>query len=256
MALTWTFDLVGSAWRETLNSIEYRRNAKAIGFVESDVPAMFKELYDDAGFPALYEQLDATDWDDMLVAEREVTRIDCAGAARYALLTITYRQQSTSFNTQPNDNGPVVTTVSSNVVETDTSEDRNDTALTTSHENETKAATVPFLEPVTVLECRRVEATNPRSRSDTYVGKVNSATWNGYAARTVLCSDINTTTDDFGASYDTTYRFEYRANGWDPTIVHKKPSGDPVLNPVDTVGIKVVELYDEVSFAPLNITIT
>lgn len=257
MALDWDFDLVGSRFSDGEDRITYTRRAKAKGIVATTPAAAYAEVYSDPGIPVKGSQLDATLYPLVLMTSSELTRLECHGAAgsRFAEVTFQYKGFTTSISVLPDDDGPVIVTISGGLVEKETSIDRIGAALTTVHNGETRAATVSILVPVTVIQCDRLEVSTSKARADTYLGRVNSASWNGYAARTVLCEAIESSTDDGGDSFNVTYRFRQDPDGWDQTIVHRTPAGEPVLSPVASVGIKTVEIYDEVSFAGLNITL-
>ena len=87
----------------------------------------------------------------------------------------------------------------------------------------------------------------------TYVGAVNSSTWDGDEAGTWLCTRIwakkvagrNTT-------YDVTYEFQYREKTWKHTALFIKDDGKPPY-PTDENSQKTYKLYKEANFKNLNI---
>lgn len=159
---------------------------------------------------------------------------------------------------QPDDDGAGVSTVGSVVETVQTEFDSAGAEITVKRDASSPDLIQPvqYRKPRSVAEFSRWEQNSPQSRADTYVGKLNSAVWNGYAAGTVLCSGIVGTTRDGGDTYDVRYEFEIDANGWDETVVYiDEDTGRPISPLVDTVSKKTVTLYTSISFSGLNITL-
>lgn len=156
------------------------------------------------------------------------------------------------------DDGDGVATVGSVVETVETEFDSAGAEITVKRDSSSPARIQPvqFRRPRPVIEFSRWEESSPRSRADTYVGKVNLTTWNGYSAGTVLCAGIVGTTRDGGDTYDVRYDFEVNPNGWDVTVVYiDEDTGRPISGLVTDVSKKTVSLYTQVSFIGLNITL-
>lgn len=258
MAINWTFDTLGSKWTEDdAGQIVYQRKATAQNLTPGSVQAIMREIYDDAGFIARDAVLDATNWALTKRVGFSVERIDCDRGSNkpIAYCTFTYKSGGIGFSTDPDDDGDVIVSQASGLEETETYVDKDDTQITVTHEGVVQPVAVRIFVPVATIECRRLEATNPRSRAATHVGSVNDAIWNGYAARTVLCEAIESTTDDGGDSYNSLYRFAYKAETWDASVIYRTPDGKPVQSPVAGVGEKDVRIYPETNFGAMNITL-
>lgn len=139
------------------------------------------------------------------------------------------------------------------------------------------AANVSVLRPTTTIRVSRVEVgINPGVVSRTYIGKVNSATWQGYANGYWLCVGIEGNSDDSGLTWKMDYDFELaiqpylpvvapasptpKSTAWnpiakliDPTTALPKPS--PFTGAVFIAGRDYVEVdaYDSIDFNALNI---
>lgn len=87
-----------------------------------------------------------------------------------------------------------------------------------------------FADPITLkfgilnLNYSRREYSNPLSRIFDFFQTVNSSSWYGLAAGTVLCSDISfrATETTSETTYDVDYKLQYRSRGWN---VEKANSG-------------------------------
>lgn len=95
---------------------------------------------------------------------------------------------------------------------------------------------------------------HPISDINAYLGKVNSTVWNGYAANTILCSNI--TVDQEGGDYSVNFSFVYNADTW----IFEGKISEPrenltVSTDVDldlATGIKTFEVYESTDFSPLG----
>lgn len=108
-----------------------------------------------------------------------------------------------------------------------------------------------------VLE-KSLLTTDPGSFGDTYVGKVNSGTWQGGAAGTWMCEDVSfdqvaREVKDGPATtplYRLRFVFAYNPNGWDPDVVYTDPeTGNPIAGwDGDANASATVALYDAANF--------
>ena len=99
--------------------------------------------------------------------------------------------------------------------------------------------------------------TFPKTTIDTYLGHVNSTIWNGYAAESVMCSNVEVTQQ--GQDYRVSITFVYNVSGWVFNAVIAVPMTqiDSVGGDVDsTTGVKVFPLiYPAAEFNNLSLTI-
>ena len=97
----------------------------------------------------------------------------------------------------------------------------------------------------------------PKSTIDTYLGHVNTTTWNGYAVESVLCSNVEVTQQ--GQGYRVSISFTYNVSGWAFNAVIAVPMTEiaSVGTDVDsTTGVKVFPfIYPIAEFNDLGLTI-
>lgn len=107
--------------------------------------------------------------------------------------------------------------------------------------------------PQVVITFRRKMTTNPAKDATKYVGKVGS--WDraddGYAPW--FCNAIRGTTQDGGASYDATYEFIGKPDGWYARIPRVLRTTDATGRPDLEQRDWLIALYEAVSFAPLGL---
>lgn len=108
--------------------------------------------------------------------------------------------------------------------------------------------------PTSTLSITRRESVSPLTKSQAYVGRVNSDVWKGGEIRTWLCTGITGRSDDSGDSYVVTYSFEYKFDTWDETIMFINPDdGKPPTDLVNNVGIKTIQGLTAVAFSGLGL---
>lgn len=101
-------------------------------------------------------------------------------------------------------------------------------------------------------------ATFPQTDINTYLGKINSVIWNGYAIETILCTAINVSQNE--SDYTVRFSFAYNADTWVFNArTTYQPTGD---HPTDvdsaldkTNATRPFDVYDTVSFAALGFTL-
>lgn len=108
----------------------------------------------------------------------------------------------------------------------------------------------------TAIEYQRREPRSPLQKSLKYVGKVNNVLINGFPARTLLCTGIEGQSEDGGASYSVSYRFQYNPDTWDAEFFYidqetGQPHTDVTVTPPNGYG--VAQVYPEIDFSPLNV---
>ncbi len=108
----------------------------------------------------------------------------------------------------------------------------------------------------------------PKTLSDKYRRKLNKAAWNGYAAGTVLCREMDGTSSNSGFNYEMTASFEYDPgpdkihNGWDIVQVFRDAHHGTVPAGIDTTkltranravnGAQLVTPFDDADFNALG----
>ena len=101
-------------------------------------------------------------------------------------------------------------------------------------------------------------ATFPKTDINSYLGKINSVAWNGYAIETILCTAVNVQENE--ADYTVRFSFAYNPDTWVFNArTTYQPTSDHPTNPdasLDkTNGTRPFDIYDTVSFAPLGFTL-
>lgn len=230
----------------------------ASSFVEAQHAALL-----DATVPKRYDTLTfGVSPDDVTLycGDRDVTSVaNAEGLTQaYCIIECQWRLASAGQSTEPpDDNGEGITTVGAVVETVQTEFDKNGAEITVKR----NATSPDIIQPVTlrrpspILEHTRLEVSNPRFRAVTHVGTLNDAVWNGYSAKTLLCTGLVGTTRDGGDSYEVRYSFEYRST-WDTVVVYiDEDTGRPISPLVDTVSKKTIELYPTSNFGALSISL-
>lgn len=112
--------------------------------------------------------------------------------------------------------------------------------------------------PRIVFDFEYTSSNYPTEDINSYLGKVNSLAWNGYAPGTILCSAIDV--DQSGANFRVRYSFAYRVDGWQFTgkLVYSLPvylaEGAPDYGIDLETGTKPFSVYKSVDFTPLGFT--
>lgn len=261
MALSYTMDPMwdGSTWDQ--NGIfdgRHDRQVYVTGFASANYYSMVLELYTDAGRFNVGDQMDAlfplwklTGW--------SIVQIACNQSSPYAILRLRYGQTYTITTINADADGPVTFRQRSIPLEIETQFDRSGALMKTVRNGENQVKTVVRPKSLLLLECERLEDANPEPRVRPLLDHVNSATWNGRAARTVLFADYSADTRDNGDTYQVFYSFVYRSDTHDPLLPHLLPIGLPPadLPTTPSAGTALIqpEVIPEASFASLNISI-
>lgn len=163
-----------------------------------------------------------------------------------------------------------VITVGASVQQIETNKDRNDADLSVSHTYTAdeilkfgpfdpalptpvvQGGTVSVFKPQTSYEYSRKQNYSPASDSIDFVGKVNSGTWKGGAAKTWLCTGIVGRSNDNGDTYDVNYSFQYQPEGWNPHYVFLMPDGRPP-SVTDASSRKQADYYETANFGALPV---
>lgn len=97
----------------------------------------------------------------------------------------------------------------------------------------------------------------PQTLINTYLGKLNSVIWNGYAIKTVMCSNIMISPQ--GDDWRVAISFVHNPDGWEYTAQIATPV-EHVVNWTDvnldtTTGRRDFEIYQTVDFTALGLTL-
>ena len=174
-------------------------------------------------------------------------------------VTVAYRRPEIGQkppSTNPSDS---IIQVGSSVTSDRTQKDNNgDQIFVSLTGQETQVGDVEIQIPETILLFERREATSPLSKSIDYTGKVNSASLASgtYAERTLLCLGVEGVSTDDGETWQVSYRFQYRAETWDATVVYIDPETDRPHNDINLTtndGVSIVEIYPTADFSTLSL---
>lgn len=75
--------------------------------------------------------------------------------------------------------------------------------------------------PHATVRVTRREPNSPLAKSLAYTGAANATPWQGFAALTMMVTEIRGVSVDGGNTYDVTYELVYRAEGWSKTVVYR-----------------------------------
>lgn len=161
--------------------------------------------------------------------------------------------------------------VETTVVEIETAYDRHGQQIFTEHVTGKRVyQTVRYFVPSVTITFARREASDPASNAIAYLGKLNSSIVFGDPVRTWMCVHLGGPSDDGGATYLVTYKFQRTSNigkdhngggtvddaqPWDILIVEKDEEGNLVENPELGAGKKLVEVQGLIEFRDLELTI-
>lgn len=103
-------------------------------------------------------------------------------------------------------------------------------------------AKIEVLMPMYTFGLTRRESTSPGAIAQQYVGTTSHKVWFGFPRGTVLCTGITFTSNDGGATFNTTYSFQENREGWLADVAITDPEtgefavgvpdeGDPLADP-------------------------
>ena len=190
-----------------------------------------------------------------LTALKVVSRsVDPSGGTN-ARVTVVYRKPTAEEQPDPaDDDDPPVETITASLASVKTNLDYNDALITVTHNGISQNAEVEKQLPVVVMKYRRKETQRPFTRAINNVGKTNNTTFEGRAARTVLCTNVTGESDDGGATYTVDYEFQYVPETWDALVYWIDPETNrPPADLVNGTGYKRVQIYETADFAGLNL---
>ena len=265
MAGTIQYDMEGSTYSAGVDGNVWNRRFYITGMLAGpSIPALIEEAYQlipNTGTPA------PAPIGNMFVRDATLDRIWCedpvAGGIWSANGVIVYTTPARNVGGVigvPDDNGPGITIAgSSSVVEIETDRDVGGTQITTTYDNATMAHQATAFGVAKSLTVARLESTRPDSRKNVVEGTLNEFAWNGYASQTVLCSGIDWSSDDGGATWLVEYTFSIRPD-WTVTVTHEDPffPGKPLpeSDPNWTAAARTTrDMIPTSDFGLLNITL-
>lgn len=209
--------------------------------------------------------------DPMVFCAGKTTKPILNSSGQYEIMCI--YEPRTSENQTPDDNGPATKSVGGSVhgVDTTNKVDRegNITTIVLERKNQPEekdnlpkqTGVVTKQIPTFSLIFNRHEVNSPSDRARLFVGKMNEGTFEGFGEGAVLCTRIEGTTSNGGASYQVTYEFQVKddENGWIPEVVYidqdtDKELVDAAFSPPDDITLLSVNIYELADFNLLNLT--
>jgi len=213
---------------------------------DANIP-VYNSVYPGSGPPSLYAYMFAD-------------TIECApiqGDPGSYLVTVNYVYEPAADNLGSDDPDACTIQVGTSLSASKTSFDKDDVKLTVTLTGQPdQVGEVDIQVPETVIMFERKENTSPLAKSTGYTGLVNSGAIGSYGMRTLLCLGIDGTSPDGGLSWLVTYRFQYRPDTWDATIVYIDPETDrphPDIDLATLDGVIVEEIYQPGDFSTLDL---
>lgn len=221
--------------------------------VTGDADQKLKNAIADAGLPSIGD------------AHPEISGITLQSKRGTVIDTSTVQVQLSYFFKQGQETGSSNATSSANATTTfeETKFDKDGNQLVTQYvasglQVDRDSFTAEVERPRITFEFEYRSATFPKTDINTYLGKINSATWNGYAVETILCTAVNV--DENESDYTVRFSFAYNPDTWVFNArTTYQPTGD---HPTDvdssldkTNGTRPFDVYDTVSFAALGFTL-
>lgn len=106
-----------------------------------------------------------------------------------------------------------------------------------------------------VASLTRVESVYPFDKALDYTGRVNKLAVFGKPAGTWLCTGITARTEDRGQTYEVTYSFAYKPDGWEVEAVYiDDETNRPPSDLVDGYGRKRVQVQGDAIFQQLGVS--
>jgi hypothetical protein len=258
MALSFdTTPLQDTTWAQAQQAqIRHTKRIRVTGFVSSSYYEMLSELYNDPGLPLIGSSVDPL-FPTIRLRGWVVATVQCGAPVPEIILEAEYSEQSIFVSTGADKDGPVVFRQRSLTIDWTFYEDRLGNPWTLTYKNDVQEGSADLQRSLMVYECDRYEDANPEPRIRNILSKVNDATWNSRAPRSVLFADFNSDTRDDGQTYYCTYSFIYDPLLWDRTYIYLGSDGlvPDDLDRTKGVGTETPEVYDQVSFSPMNIVL-
>lgn len=108
-----------------------------------------------------------------------------------------------------------------------------------------------------VVTYTRTEAVSPAVLQDLYLDTVNAAGWNAFpadAAGTWRCISVEAEANYGGVSWEVTYVFKHRAEGWYTVVAWEDPNtGKPPADLIEGLGWHKIVDYRQQSYTPLGL---
>ena len=173
--------------------------------------------------------------------------------------TIAISSTATSEQTNFDKYGaPLKTTYTGKLVD----DDGNETDV----KNQEQVATIEVQRPQLLITFTRRERGSPLELAATVVGCINREDLGSiYAPQTLLCTRIDATSDDNGATFNVTYEFQHKPDTWAQVVVFidnqiDRPPPDVVKAALggpfgarSANGLAVYDIYPEANFEALRL---
>lgn len=171
-----------------------------------------------------------------------------------------YRTNQGTLTTNPTDPEDVLIRIGGRLMDRETNKDRHGELMEVRYvdgagNTRKQTGTVGVLRPEYSLrfEVVMTAAELPGQVAKQFLGKVNSPGWwhdpETAADYKWLCTAVDGESRDGGATYQMTFEFQYREEGWDTTVAYNDPeTGRVPPDVVDDLGIVDFEMYDDVDF--------
>lgn len=184
------------------------------------------------------------------------------------IITLTIRYAAPDFDQPVKDQ--VIITGGSSLTSAETNLDVNGNVITTAYtypepypeaphlagKTFTHGAMVQKLVPTSRASLTRLEDQNPLIFSPIYTGRINSQPFLFFPAGFWMCTDISGESQDGGATFNTTYSFEFKYDSWQQQVVFITESGDPpaFANPDEiALGVRNYDIYPTADFNQLGL---
>lgn len=241
----------GNTLRQTAKGFEATVVYVVEGLVSTTAAAMVLEAINDSSTPR-YGQ--AHDEINNIIVLGITGTAEVIGVAR---LTYTYGPP-TWVHVDEGDELDTLTVqvdISTSLTSINTQKDIDGFDLDVSHGSPAvdQIATISVQRPQTALTFARIENHDVFLKARTYVGKVNSVTFQGAPAKTLLCTSINGRQTDISTQrFEVTYTFIYQEADYTRDIWFiDKDTGRPPSG----VSAENVDVYETINFNNLNLPV-
>lgn len=200
------------------------------------------------------------------IVVKSVSAVPVQDSPSKAFVVVTYA--APTYNTQaPSKTAKPTYRLGGSTSDFETSQDKDGKQMVLTHTKKTQdedgnivdevlppqPAKVTIQKPQAYLSCERPEPLPVDYKAlFSYIGCVNKAQFQGFPARSWLCTAIDV--DETGDRANVSYQFQLNFDTWDARLVYIDPAtGAPVENPVEGKGIKSFRVYPEADFNQLGI---
>lgn len=242
----------GSTWRRDKNGDRATRVAIISG-VTGNIDTLLKNALDDASMPNYGDAHPA----DSTITLQNIT-VTPLGGGRYRA-AMEYFKDPSSASGSSNATANVSATTVNEVATSDKNGAAMESEYTVTNSIYSWSVINPTFEadievPRITIDFEYVTSTYPLAEINQYLGRINSADWNGYAPRKILCSAIQVNQN--GNEYRVRFSFTHEDDTFD--FIAKVPDAPGnIVSSTDTdldinTGLKSFDVYETVDFTPLG----